>query len=378
MTMLSRRGALGLLGALPGLSLANDSGPEQSLFDGRTLDGWTVREGPESAFYVSEGSIAGSPTAAYPAWLRSDRQYENFDFRCEFSLRGWCDGGLLFHAPEHGPRTSTGFKVSLFHQMDKEPMRNSMGSIYPLVPPRLVNVKSKGEWNPLRIRMDWPALQVWVNGEQIHDLNVENHPDLRYRLRAGYFGIETLTYPLRFRNVYVGELPSKTKWETLYGQPSDLDRWTVTESVERAPARFETFGHILRGDGLGNLATKETYRNFALEMYVRGAFHHNGGLLFRGAPGARRYEVQVHDVEEAHYPTGSLYGFERSRYPRIRTEEWFLFQIWVKDRWCLVRVNGENVMEYDRLENLTAGPIELQAHQAGRWIEYKHVRARRL
>jgi len=35
-------------------------------------------------------------------------------------------------------------------------------------------------------------------------------------------------------------------------------------------------------------------------------------------------------------------------------------------------------MEFDRLENLEAGPIELQAHDAGRWTEYKHILIRRL
>jgi hypothetical protein len=129
---------------------------------------------------------------------------------------------------------------------------------------------------------------------------------------------------------------------------------------------------------LGNLTTKDKYRDFELQMYVRGSHHHNGGVLFRGGGTQTRYEIQLHDVEEAHYPTGSLYFFHRSRYPRIEAEKWFLFQLLVKDRWCLVRINGEDVMEYDRLENLAEGPLELQAHQAGRWIEYRRVRVRRL
>jgi hypothetical protein len=45
---------------------------------------------------------------------------------------------------------------------------------------------------------------------------------------------------------------------------------------------------------------------------------------------------------------------------------------------CLVRINGENVVEYDRLENLDEGHLELQAHDAGKWLEYKHVRIKRL
>ena len=377
LTGTSRRRFLAMLAAAPA-GVAQTEGSAQSLFDGRSLAGWSVREGPESSYYVEYGAICGSPAAEYPAWLRSDRQYENFDFQCEFFLQGWCDGGVLFHAPEHGPRTAAGFKISLFHQVDKVPVRNSMGSIYPLIPPRVVNVRGSGEWNALRIRMDWPRLQVWTNGEPVHDVDVESRPELRYRLRAGYLGFETLSYPLRFRNISIRELPSKPDWEVLYEKPSDIDKWTITESNAKDPARFLTLGHVLRGDGLGNLTTKERYRDFALQMYIRGVRHHNGGVLFRCQEGRKHYEIQVHDVEEAHYPTGSLYFHERARYPRLEPEQWFLFQLFVKDRWCLVRINGENVMEFDRLEILDPGPIELQAHQSGRWIEYKHVVVRRL
>ncbi len=52
-----------------------------SLFDRVSLQGWNVEEGPESAFYVSEGAIVASKSSTFPAWLRSSQRYENFDFR---------------------------------------------------------------------------------------------------------------------------------------------------------------------------------------------------------------------------------------------------------------------------------------------------------
>ncbi len=53
-------------------------------------------------------------------------------------------------------------------------------------------------------------------------------------------------------------------------------------------------------------------------------------------------------------------------------------QLIVKGKNCLVRINGENVLDYDQLENLDEGHIELQAHQAGRWTEFKHIWIKRL
>jgi len=212
----------------------------------------------------------------------------------------------------------------------------------------------------------------------IHDLDVETVPDLRHRLRSGYLGLESLSYPIRFRNLRVRELPSKISWTPLYEGPADFDKWHVFDGKPI----FQPLGAVLHGDGDGHFATNENFRDFEMQMYVRHVRHHNGGVVFGGpgggAPG-RRYEIQLHDVEGAHYPTGSLYSVKRSSYPRIEPEQWWVFQLRVKDSTVLVRINGDTVLEYDTLEpNRPAGPIALQAHDTGRWTEYKHVLVRRI
>jgi len=371
---LSAAGAAGVLMAAP---QAADEAGVVPLFDGRTLAGWSVQDGPESAFYVSEGDIVVHQSAGYPAWLRSVRQYENFDFRGEFFVKAWTNSGIYLHAPEHGRNMYCGMKINIFHDADGKPAPESMGSVFPLVPPLKVNVKNKGEWNSFRIVMDWPRLRVWTNGEMVQDLDVESVPELRHRLRSGYLGLESLSYPIRFRNLRVRELPSKVTWSTLYEGPQDLAKWHVSEGK---PV-FEALGSVLHSDGVGHFGTQEKYRDFELQMYVRHAWHHNGGVLFRTAgtgSRGRHYEIQLHDVEGAHYPTGSLYSTKRGIYPRIEAGQWWLLQLRVKDATCLVRINGETITEYDRLDNLEEGPIELQAHDAGRWTEYKHILVRRI
>ena len=338
-----------------------------------------MREGPESAFYVSDGAIVVHEGSNFPAWLRSGRQYENFDFRCEFFVRGWINSGIYLHAPEHGRNTWVGLKINIFHKRDEKPLPESMGSVFPLVAPRKVNVRNQGEWNTLRILMDWPALRVWTNDELVQDLNVESHPDLRVRLRRGYLGLESLAYPIRFRNLRVRELPPRERWEPLYVRSDDLEkRWMVAEGK----AKWEALGEVLRADGLGHLATREQFRDFELHLYIRASKHSNGGVLFRSSGGDslrdRHYEIQLHDVEGAVYPTGSLYGLRRAVYPRIAPEEWFLLQLRVQGPRCLVRINGDTVVDYDSLADLEGGHILLQAHQAGRWIEYKQIRIQRL
>jgi hypothetical protein len=349
-----------------------------SMFDGKTLTGWRIVDGPDTAFYVKDGAIVAHDSADDPTWLRSEREYENFDFRCEFFVKGWIDSGVYIHAPLHGRPAWCGMRVNIFHQIDEVPKPNSMGSIFPLVAPKLVNVKPKGEWNTMRIRMDWPSLKVWVNDTLVQDLNVDSVPDLRHRLRRGYIGFVNLSYPIRFRNIQIRELPSKEKWEPLYESAEDFGKWFISEKTPR----FEALGESLWCEGSGHLATKEQYKDFELHLYIRASLHHNGGVLFRsagkGLSDKRHYEIQLHDVEGAHYPTGSLYYHKRSIYPKIEPEKWFLLQLRAEGKRCQVRINGETVLVYDELADLDAGHIELQAHKIGKWTEFKRIRIKRL
>ncbi len=375
--MLSRRAILRLGAALP----ASVSGAGEpgfiSLFDGVSLAGWSVREGPQSAFHTRDGAIVVHRSANFPAWLRSDKQYENFDFRGEFFLQGWMDSGIYLHAPLHGRNSWTGFEIKLFHQQEEKPTPYSCGAVFPLIAPRLVKVNNKGEWNSFRILFDWPRLSVWMNGELAQDLDVESHPELRRRLRRGYLGFQSLSYPIRFRNLRIRELPGKEKWEPLFVSAGDIANWVVTEGKPR----HEAIGDVLRIEGLGNIGTREVFRDFELNTYVRSSRWHNGGVLFRGVGEGRtrqRYEIQLHNVEGAHFPTGSLYHYKRAIYPRIEDEKWWLMQLVVAGRSVLVRINGETVLEYDSLENIEAGPVELQAHAEGTWTEFKDMRVKRL
>ena len=62
------------LALLPAALYADSEDGFVSLFDGRSLDGWTVREGPESAFYVKDGAIVVHEGSNFPTWLRSEKR----------------------------------------------------------------------------------------------------------------------------------------------------------------------------------------------------------------------------------------------------------------------------------------------------------------
>jgi hypothetical protein len=85
---MNRRSFLAAAAATPALASAQSAENFVPLFDGKTLAGWTVQQGPESAFYVHDGAIVVQESSGFPTWLRSAYQYENFDFRGEFFIQG--------------------------------------------------------------------------------------------------------------------------------------------------------------------------------------------------------------------------------------------------------------------------------------------------
>lgn len=347
------------------------------LFDGDMVDGWTVVDGPESAFALSGGEIIVAEHASLPCWLRSGREFENFELRGEFLLRGWTDSGVYLRTPEHGRPSQAGFQIKVFHRPENPPTPYSVGAVFPYVAPSATPVREG--WNNLRIRFDGPRLQVWINDTAVQDLDVEKTPELSGRLRRGYLGIVGASTPCRFRDLRVKELPGTETLVTLYEDPPDYAaNWVVSEGK---PV-ISTLGKVLRADGSGHFRTKEQFRDFELMLYVRGAPQHNSGIIFRsngrGQQPRKDYEIQLHSVEEAHFPTGSLYDIKRAKYPRIEDGKWYLMQLHVKDRYVRVRVDGETVMEYEGLDNLDPGYIVLQAHRTGYWTEFKHIKLRRM
>lgn len=363
--MFSRRS---FLASAPAAALAQTS--DESGF--QPVTGWTIVDGPESAYTITGDEVAVHSHASFPTWLRSAKRYENFELRGEFHIQGWTDSGLYLHAPEHGRPSQAGFQVKVFHQKEEKPTPYSVGAVFPLVAPSKINVHAG--WNPIQIHLAWPRLQVVINGETVQDLDVTANPELAPRLRSGYLGIVAASAECKFRNLRIKELPGHEQWQSLYTQPGELAaKWAVSEGKPN----FTELGNILRADGAGHLATKAQFRNFQLQLYVRGCPQHNGGVLFRsggrGTNPSKGYEIQLHPVEEAHFPTGSLYHLKRARYPRIEDGKWFLLELWVKDKQCRVRVDGETILEYADLENLEDGFIELQAHRQGFWLEFKDI-----
>lgn len=348
-----------------------------SLFNGQNLDGWVIEGGDAKTFYVQKGTLYSPGINSYPAWLRSEKTYENFDLRFDFRMEGWCNSGVFYHAPLHGRNSRVGFEYQIDHK-DQEPLSiKTCGAVFAAVPPTKNPINKSGEWNTGRILMDWPNLKHWINDELVVDINVEEHEELKYRLRQGYLGLQDMGYRVWFRNLRIHELPSKIEWTSLFNGVN-LDGWYIEGKGAKWEVKDEaihTFG------GTSYLVTENEYEDFALFTYIRTSRNANGGIFLRWKQlqgGDRGNEIQIENTPDSNYPTGSLYNYVRAEQAHYRDEEWLPMQIFLKGSHLVVRVNGETVVDTNDYPTVREGHISLQMHMDNAWIDFKDIKIRKI
>jgi hypothetical protein len=97
-----------------------------SLFDGKTLSGWTVGGGKgTSKWEVVDGSIVGSGTSSMLYSAKGD--YKNFRFRAEVKINDHGNSGMYFRSPTNDGDFSKGYEAQI-DSTHSDPIRT--GSIY--------------------------------------------------------------------------------------------------------------------------------------------------------------------------------------------------------------------------------------------------------
>lgn len=162
--------AVALLLAMPGL--AGEEGFE-SLFDGRSLDGW---EGDLTVFRVQDGAIVGGTLAARikrNEFLCAKQDFADFELRLKFKVLGQgANAGVQFRScriPNH--HEVKGYQADLgdgwWGSLYDESRRNKI-----LAAADAANVKAvlkRDDWNDYAIRCQGPRIQLWINGQQTVD-----------------------------------------------------------------------------------------------------------------------------------------------------------------------------------------------------------------
>lgn len=183
-----------------------------SLFDGKTLTGWSQKNGT-ATYRVEEGTIVGKTNEGSPnSFLCSDKEYGDFELKFEVKVDDKLNSGVQIRSASkpdfdkgrvHGPQVEIaingtagyvygeGLKTGWLTKQAAEIKDNSKGPFKP------------GEWNAYVVKTHGKSIKTWINGVAVADFNEEETG-----MSKGFIGLQVHGIPK-------GEGPYEVRWRNL-------------------------------------------------------------------------------------------------------------------------------------------------------------------
>lgn len=174
--------------------------------------GWSVRAWDEiknppaepSVWKVVDGVLQGGEPRG--SWLMSDREYGDFILEWEFKLSERGNSGCALRAPLQGDPAFDGMELQMADFRYNEQAKDSelTGGIYRAIAPTR-QVYKPTEWNKYQVTLKGSRLKVVLNGQTIHDLDLDQQnqevkrhndkpaPPVSARPRKGHIGFQELS-----------------------------------------------------------------------------------------------------------------------------------------------------------------------------------------
>jgi hypothetical protein len=174
----------------------------------------------EAAWTVEKGVLHGSRERG--TWLISEREYADFMLEFEFKLGPRGNSGVALRSPLAGDPAFDGIELQMADvRYNPEATASELtGSLYRVAAPRM-QVYKPTEWNRYEITLSGSKLRVLLNGQPIHDLDLERADQiakrhngttarpLKDRPRRGHIGFQELSRGderVQIRNARIKEL----------------------------------------------------------------------------------------------------------------------------------------------------------------------------
>ena len=221
-----------LLTAVVGCASAQESDGWVALFDGKTLNGWSIHSG-FAKYHVTDGTIVGTAVRGSPnSFLCTDKEYG--DYILEFEVK--CDPNLnsgvqirsqiaktetpfVFRDNSGKPSVRTIPADRVYgYQVEIAPARSrSSGGIYDEARraffiadirdnPAAGKAFKDGEWNKYRIECKGFSIKTWVNGVACADLQDSLDTKGIIGLQVHGVGRDFKPYQVRWRNLRIKPL----------------------------------------------------------------------------------------------------------------------------------------------------------------------------
>jgi hypothetical protein len=395
------------------------------LFDGKTLNGWTLVNKTGRGYIVENGAIICPKDGG--GNLFTEKEYSDFILQFEFKLQDGSNNGLGIRAPLKGDAAYMGMELQILDDnaqkyAGKLRPEQYHGSIYDVIPAKTGALKPTGEWNQQEVRAEGRKIKVTLNGKVIvdADLNtvtnaekIKKHPGL-FR-DSGHIGFLGHNEYVEFRNLRIKDLGGKeqpdnkapqgfnalfngrdlTGWKGLVEDPIKRAKMSPTELQEKqAKADQQMRDHwkivdgALQYDGKGNsLCTAKDYKNFELLCDWKITAHGDSGIYLRGTPQVQIWDPGHKGPNPNGLGSGGLYNNQKNPSGPLELAdnpigEWNRFRILMVDDKVHIFLNGKLVVNNTTLENFwdrsqplfPTGQIELQHHNDPLWFKNIYIR----
>jgi hypothetical protein len=146
----------------------------QSLFDGRSLNGWRQAQKdtfPDAGWSAAHGELSFDPAKEHGTDIVTNRSFSNFELSLDFKVSEGGNSGIKYFLL---PNTSLGCEFQLIDD-SKHPDaalgingNRKTGALYDILPASADKpYKGAGVWNTARIVVKGDHVEHWLNGAKI-------------------------------------------------------------------------------------------------------------------------------------------------------------------------------------------------------------------
>jgi 3-keto-disaccharide hydrolase len=181
----------------------------ESIFDGKSLDGW---QGSLDGYEAKDGIL--TCIKGRGGGLYTKAKYADFSFKFEFRLEPGANNGIALRYPGKGSGSYEGMECQVLDDTAEKYAKLKKwqfhGSIYGLIPAKPGALKPIGQWNSEEIILNGTKVKVILNGTTIVDADLadvkeplDGQPHPGRFLKEGYLGFLGHGDKLEFRNLRV-------------------------------------------------------------------------------------------------------------------------------------------------------------------------------
>ncbi|MEK6154841.1 DUF1080 domain-containing protein [Flavobacteriaceae bacterium 3-367] len=385
---------------------SKDSAPWVSLFDGKTLNGWTTKGG-EAKYAITDGAIVGTTVYRTPnTFLTSNELYGDFILELEYLVDSTMNSGIQVRSnsiPNYHDGRVHGYQIEI------DPSQRAWsagiydearrGWLNPLTENKAAQGAFKqNAWNHYRIEAIGDTLKTWINGVpaayliddatatgfiglQVHSISEDQKEgtEIKWRkLRILTQDLEKYSTPSPLEPVVtknrLTQHEAKDGWELLWdGNTTHGWRGAKLEHFPEKGWVIENGELIVLSSGGGeaeaggDIVTEKKYDNFEVKLEFKITEGANSGIKYyvntdlnKGEGSSIGLEFQI--LDDARHPDAKKGNHEGSRtlgslYDLIQADtnklvhpigDWNTAHIISKNNHVEHWLNGVKVLEYER------------------------------